>query len=135
MALALVVPRCVPSSGALLSATDALWADAPVHCLKIPILQAQVISIDVQAGSPDRAAQQEERPRRILVGHSLGGACAAAEVIDSPEVSGLLSSHSNCDERRTSASPFLQANHHSEANALSSIAVFPWTLQGISKLS
>lgn len=82
-----------------------------------------MISIDVQAGSPDRAAQQEERTRRILVGHSLGGASAAAEVIDNPEVSALLSSHSCCDECRTSASPFLQANPHSEASALSCIAI------------
>lgn len=52
----------------------------------IGMSQAKVISIDVQAGSPDRAAQQEERPAKILVGHSLGGACAAAEVIDNPEV-------------------------------------------------
>ena len=52
----------------------------------IEMSQAKVISIDVQAGSPDRAAQQEKRPAKILVGHSLGGACAAAEVIDNPEV-------------------------------------------------
>lgn len=50
-------------------------------------LQAKVISIDVQAGSTDTAAQQEETVRRVLVGHSLGGACAAAEAIANPEVS------------------------------------------------
>ena len=50
------------------------------------MLQAAVISIDVQAGDSDRARQQGGRPRRILVGHSLGGACAVAEVIDHPEV-------------------------------------------------
>ena len=49
-------------------------------------LQAKVISIDVQAGSPDETAQQRDEPRRILVGHSLGAACAAAEIIDHPEV-------------------------------------------------
>ena len=113
----------VPSSGALLDAIDALWADNPVHCLTIPLLQAQVISVDVQAGNPDRAAQQEERTRRILVGHSLGAACAAAEVIDSPEVRALISSLSRCAQCRISASPFLQAKHHSLACALSYIAV------------
>ena len=45
-----------------------------------------MISIDVQAGSPDRTAQQGREPKRILVGHSLGAACAAAEIIDHPEV-------------------------------------------------
>ncbi len=48
-------------------------------------VQAKVISINVQAGSPDRTAQHGKEPKRILVGHSLGAACAAAEIIDHPE--------------------------------------------------
>ena len=56
------------------------------RCTRAGVLQAAVISIDVQAGDADRARQQGARPKRILVGHSLGGACAVAEVIDHPEV-------------------------------------------------
>ncbi|CAK0764500.1 hypothetical protein CVIRNUC_003164 [Coccomyxa viridis] len=58
---------------------------------KSDIDKASVISIDVQAGDSDRARQQGARPKRILVGHSLGGACAVAEVIDHPEgIDGLI---------------------------------------------
>ena len=57
-----------------------------VRCTWAGVLQAAVISIDVQAGDLDQARQQGARPKRILVGHSLGGACAVAEVIDHPEV-------------------------------------------------
>ena len=56
------------------------------QCTWAGVLQAAVISIDVQAGDPHRARQQGARPKRFLVGHSLGGACAVAEVIDHPEV-------------------------------------------------
>jgi hypothetical protein len=40
------------------------------------------VAADASSGGRDGV----ERVRRILIGHSLGAACAAVEVIDHPEV-------------------------------------------------
>lgn len=49
-------------------------------------MQAAGNAYAVAADATVAGHTSEQRVRRVLVGHSLGAACAAAEVIDHPEV-------------------------------------------------
>lgn len=72
------------NAGQIITCRAVAFPEFPNNCCSVVQASgdAYAVAADARSGGQDSSG----RVRRILVGHSLGAACAAAEAIDHPEV-------------------------------------------------